>query len=83
MKSVESLALLYLRTLKSRLMASPADKEERQRIVLEVPPRVASYLLNRKRQELSGLENTYGVYIQVEPKERLGAEEYYLYWAKE
>ena len=85
-KSVESLSLLYLRLIGSKLASRQASKDlkdECQRLVLEVPPAVASYLLNKKRAELSRLEQTYKIFIQIEPKERLGAEEYYLYLAKE
>ena len=82
-KSVESLSLLYLRLMGSKLASRHASKEEVQRLVLEVPPAVASYLLNKKRAELLRLEETYQIFIQIEPKERLGAEEYYLYLAKE
>ncbi len=82
-KSVESLALLYLRLMGSRLSQKQDEKDEAKRLVLEVPPPVASYLLNKKRQEILRLENCYEINIQIEPKERLGAEEYFLYMAKE
>ncbi len=81
-KSVESLAILYLRKLGSKL-ASEGSNKEGQHIVLEVPPRVASYLLNKKRAEILKLEEDYSITIQVEPKDRLGAEEHYLYWVKD
>ena len=81
-KSVESLAILYLRKMGSKL-AHKGGPPDGQHMVLEVPPRVASYLLNRKRAELAKLEDDYSVSIQVEPKERFGAEEHYLYWVKD
>ncbi len=82
-KSVESLSVLYLRLIGSKLASRQSDKAQGQRLVLEVPPAVSSYLLNKKRVELLRLEETYDIQIQVEPKDRLGAEDYYLYFAKE
>ncbi len=83
-KSVESLAVLYLRLIGSKLSSrQQLTKEEQQRLVLEVPPLVSSYLLNKKRAELLKLEETYCIHIQIEPKDRLAAEEFYLYLAKE
>jgi len=81
-KSVESLAILYLRKLGS-MLAGKGQASESQHVVLEVPPQVASYLLNKKRAEMLKLEEDYSVTIQVEPKDRLGAEEHYLYWVKD
>ena len=81
-KSVESLAILYLRKLGSTLAGRERPSKD-QHVVLEVPPQVASYLLNRKRAEILRLEEDYSVTIQVEPKDRLGAEEHYLYWVKD
>ncbi len=82
-KSVESLAVLYIRQIGSKLSRKHGARDGLQRLVLEVPPAVASYLLNKKRAELLRLEESYGIQIQVEPKDRLGAEDYYLYFAKE
>ncbi len=82
-KSVESLAVLYLRLMGSKLSSRQASQEEHQRLVLEVPPPVSSYLLNKKRAELLKLEEGYQISIQIEPKDRLAAEEFYLYLAKE
>ncbi len=82
-KSVESLSALYLRRIGSKLASWHHSKDDVQRLVLEVPPRVASYLLNKKRAELLRLEEMYAINIQVEPKDRLGAEESYLYFAKD
>ncbi len=81
-KSVETLAILYLRKLGSKL-AYRGPQTEGQHIVLEVPPRVASYLLNKKRPDILKLEEDSSVTIQIEPKDRLGAEEHYLYWVKD
>ncbi len=81
-KSVETLAILYLRKLGSKL-AYRGPQTEGQHIVLEVPPQVASYLLNKKRADILKLEEDSSVTIQIEPKDRLGAEEHYLYWVKD
>ncbi len=82
-KSVESLAILYLRKLGSKLACRAESQRDGPHMVLEVPPQVASYLVNRKRAELLRLEEDYSVTIQIEPKDRLGAEEHYLYWVKD
>ncbi len=82
-KSVESLAILYLRRIGSRLSQLQKERVEAQRLILEVPPTVASYLLNKKREELLRLEQSYGISIQIEPKERLFPDDYFLYMAKE
>ncbi len=81
-KSVESLSILYLRKLGSMLAARSKDSQGRH-VVLEIPPHVASYLLNKKRAEILKLEEDYSITIQVEPRDRLAAEEHYLYWVKD
>lgn len=68
----ESLALGHLRALRERL----ADGERPEKsLLLEVPPQIASYLLNAKRDEISGLERLFGARIRVEADPGLGPED--------
>ena len=59
--SVESASLSYLR----RLWLG-ASKGEVRKINCSLPGDVASYLLNRKRKELTDIENRYGVTILIQ-----------------
>jgi ribonuclease E len=81
-KSVESLAVLYLRKL-SGLLSKGTGRHGRSCLVLEVTPQVAAYLLNRKRQDLCRLEEDYAVDIIVQSKESFMPEEHSLFWAKD
>jgi ribonuclease E len=60
-KTAESMAIEVMRTLMTR--ASLADV---RRIDLEVHQRVADYLINRKRREMTQLEEGYNVTVNVQ-----------------
>ncbi len=81
-KSVESLSALYLRKI-SGMVSKGKGRNGRNRLVLEVTPDVAFYLLNRKRQEICKLETDYSIEISVRPKDILRSEEHNLYWVKD
>ncbi len=75
-KSVEILALAYLRKMRTRL----ASRENNMKLlVLEVPPDVAAYLLNFKRKAICMLEEEFSVSIKIEGVHGLGMEEFQLY----
>lgn len=59
-RSVETLALFYLRRIQTGASRNPVIKIE-----CKFPLDVASYLLNNKRQELYELENKYNVEILI------------------
>ena len=65
-KTVEAAALQALRRLQTRVVRGDLENIE---VVL--PPEVAEYLLNQKRQELIGLEERYGTAIVVKGDPRL------------
>ncbi len=75
-RSVDILALSHIRRLRSAV----ADSKTKggSSIVLTVPPHVASYILNKKRAELFGLEQRYKVTIDIEADNSLGVEEFKL-----
>ena len=75
--SVEALALADLRKISAYLAGS--HEENSGQFVLEAPPQVVSYLLNRKRLELYNLEKNFDVEIRVEVNPNLGLEEHKLY----
>jgi ribonuclease E len=75
-RSVETLALVYLRALRAQL-AKRRD-ENMEPLVLEVPQQIASYLLNRKRLEICNLEKNFGVEIRVNANPNLGIDEHQL-----
>ncbi|NDY43432.1 Rne/Rng family ribonuclease [Dissulfurirhabdus thermomarina] len=75
-RSVETLALVYLRRIRSRLAGMKPG--EVTRVALEVPGAVAGYLLNRKRAELLRLEEAFGVQVEVTGSAALGPEEHRL-----
>lgn len=65
-RSVETLALFYLRRIQTGASRNPVVKIE-----CKLPLDVASYLLNNKRQELYELENKYKVEILIIADSRL------------
>lgn len=75
-RSVESLGLAFLRHIRAGLASEQTSKV--QQVLLQAPPPVASYLLNRKRSDLHRLEETFSVKIYVEASPRLGLEEHTL-----
>jgi len=76
-RSVEALALAYLRRISAHLAGS--RKKKMEQLVLEAPSQVASYLLNNKRSELYTLEKNFDVGIRIEANPDLGMEEHRLY----
>ncbi len=75
-RSVEALALAHLRRIKSWLATRGRDKSGE--LILAVPLEVASYILNRKRKTLCGLEERHNITIRVETDSSLGMEKYRL-----
>jgi ribonuclease E len=75
--SVEALAIADLRRISAHLAGS--HEKNSGQLVLEAPPQVVSYLLNRKRLELYNLEKNFDVEIRVEVNLNLGLEEHKLY----
>nr|BAL56499.1 hypothetical conserved protein [uncultured Alphaproteobacteria bacterium] len=68
-RSTESLALHVLRRIQDEGL-----KGEAATLAVRVPTDVALYLLNRKRDVLSGLEKRYGMEVRIEVEEHSGPE---------
>ncbi len=62
-KNVEPAGLAALRKLQARCLRNDFGK-----ISMRVPPEIAHWILNHKRDDLSGLERRHGVRVVVEPK---------------
>ena len=62
-KNVEPAGLAALRKLQTRCLRNDFGK-----VHLRVPPEVAHWILNHKRDDLSGLERRHAVRVLVEPK---------------
>jgi ribonuclease E len=62
-KNVEPAGLAALRKLQARCLRNDFGK-----VHLRVPPEIAHWILNHKREDLSGLERRHGVRVLVEPK---------------
>ncbi len=62
-KNVEPAGLAALRKLQARCLRNDFGK-----VHLRVPPEIAHWILNHKRDDLSGLERRHGVRVLVEPK---------------
>ncbi len=75
-RSVEALALMYLRRIKAWLASEGTSGIKG--LCLELPPKVATYLLNRKRNALCTLEERYKITIDVLTDTTLGLEEHRL-----
>ena len=64
----------FIRTIQSsslhvlRAVEEEAIKARASHLVLRVPEEVAIYVLNRKRAELTEIEERYGILVEVEPK---------------
>ncbi|HEY4547090.1 MAG TPA: ribonuclease E/G, partial [Pedomonas sp.] len=64
----------FIRTIQSsslhvlRALEEEAIKARASHLLLRVPAEVAIYVLNRKRSELTEIEDRYGITIEVEPK---------------
>ncbi|SDO89669.1 Rne/Rng family ribonuclease [Desulforhopalus singaporensis] len=65
-RSVETLSLFYLRRIQTGASRKPVE-----RIECHFPLEVASYLLNKKRTELSDMEKSYGVEIAINARSRM------------
>lgn len=62
-RSVETLALFYLRRIQTGISRKKVDK-----VLCKLPIEVAQYLLNKKRQELSELELKHAAVIEILPQ---------------
>jgi len=62
-KNVEPAGLAALRKLQTRCLRNDFGK-----VHMRVPPEIAHWVLNHKREDLSGLERRHGIRILVEPK---------------
>jgi ribonuclease E len=67
-RSIESAALHALRTIEEE-----GVRRRSSEIVVSVPPNVALYLLNQKRQALSEIEQRYAFHVTVEADDELHA----------
>ncbi len=65
-RSVESLSLSILRVIEEEAM-----KEKTGRVIAQLPVEVATFLLNEKRQIISGIEERLGIVITLIPNEQL------------
>jgi ribonuclease E len=65
-RSIETLSLFYLRRIQTGASRKPVDRVE-----CHFPLDVASYLLNRKRTELSDMEKRYQVEITINARSRM------------
>jgi ribonuclease E len=61
-RSIESLALAIL-----RLIEEEALKEKTGRVIAQVPVEVASFLLNEKREEITGIEGRNRIEVTIVP----------------
>ena len=62
-KNVEPAGLAALRKLQTRCLRNDFGK-----VHMRVPPEIAHWILNHKREDLSGLERRHSIRILVEPK---------------
>ncbi|MFH1136706.1 MAG: Rne/Rng family ribonuclease [Pseudomonadota bacterium] len=60
-RSVETTALAVLRVISQKISKGSVEK-----VVGKLNPAVANYLLNKKRQELTGIEHRFNLFIQLE-----------------
>jgi ribonuclease E len=67
-RSIESAALHALRTIEEE-----GVRRRSSEIVVSVPPNVALYLLNQKRQALSEIEQRYAFHVTIEADDELHA----------
>lgn len=76
-KSVEAVSLSHMRKITSFL----AKKKPKpgQTVRMEVPPPVASYLLNKKRYSLHTIETDFQTILEIEANPVLGVEDFKLY----
>jgi len=65
-RSVESLSLSILRIIEEEAM-----KEKTGRVIAQLPVEVATFLLNEKRQIISGIEERLGIIVTLIPNEQL------------
>ena len=65
-KNIEPAGLAALRKLQTRCLRTDFGK-----VHMRVPPEIAHWILNHKRDDLAALERRYGIKVQVEPKPSL------------
>ena len=68
-KTVESMSIDVM-----RLLALASHREDIRRVLVNVGTPVATYLNNRKRQEITRLESEYNISILISPVENVAAE---------
>jgi ribonuclease E len=76
-KSIESLALYYLRRIQTGVV-----QKKVKRVVCRFPVAVAQYLLNNKRSEILELERQYDSEILIEPTPEMRAEDHLIEFVK-
>ncbi|UKL13747.1 Rne/Rng family ribonuclease [Dissulfurimicrobium hydrothermale] len=76
-RSVETLALSHMRTIRSYLVAHRG--EDIKELVFEAPSKVLFYMFNNKKGELCELEKKFNVAITAEENKSLDMEEIALY----
>ena len=57
-----------------RLLMSHANRDDVSKVTVEVHERVAAFLNNRKRKDITQLEETYDVSVTVDSKAGVGPE---------
>ncbi len=77
-RSVESLALSILRLLEEEAM-----QDKVQQIIVELPLEVATFLINEKRQSLTGIETRQNISILILPNPHLNTPTYKIDKVKE
>lgn len=70
-RGVQSLALSVLRLLEEEAM-----KENTRRVTVQLPVEVATFLLNEKRHQITGIEDRHNLHILVIPNEHLDTPDY-------
>ncbi len=76
-KSVEAVSLSHLRQITS--FVARKKLQPGQTVRMEVPPEVATYLLNKKRFSLHRVETDFQIVLEIESNPALGVEDYKLY----
>ena len=72
-RHIQSLALSVL-----RLIEEEAMKDRTARVVAQLPVKVATFLLNEKREALQAIENRHGVGVVIVPNETLDTPHFHL-----
>lgn len=65
-RNIKSTALSAL-----RIIEDEANKDSTEQVVAQVPVDVATFLLNEKRQDVSGIEERHGIIVRLIPNQNL------------